>query len=202
MNLVERVTRMLTTPATEWDVVAAENIDPQPLTMSYVVPLTLLGQLAGFIGSAFISAMFMAAFGMHRGLPYWLTVAVLGWVLSVATVYLNAWVVNALAPTFGSKQDFRSAFKLVVFACTAAWVGGILAIIPVLGMLGAIAGGLYSIYLFYLGVPKLMATPPDKVVPYMLVCAVVLIVISMLVGMVVGGVATAIFGMAAMSTGS
>ncbi|MBI5837255.1 MAG: YIP1 family protein [Candidatus Eisenbacteria bacterium] len=202
MNLVERATRMLTTPATEWDVVAAENIDPQPLTMSYVVPLTLLSQLAAFIGSAFVSAMFMAAFGMHRSLPYWLVSAVLAWVLTVVAVYINAWVVNALAPTFGSKQDFRSAFKLVVFACTAAWVGGILAVIPVLGMLGAIAGGLYSIYLFYLGVPRLMATPPDKVVPYMLVSALVLIVVTMLIGLVVGGVTAAMFGLSATGMGS
>ncbi len=201
MNLVDRAIKMITTPKTEWDAVAAETAAPSQVTVGYVVPLSLLAHLASFIGSAFVGAMVSAAFGIHRGVTFWLVSAILGWVLTILVVYIEGWVVNALAPTFASKPDYGNAFKLVAFASTPAWVGGLLAIIPFLGWIGALAGGLYSIYVFYLGVPKLMATPADKVVPYMLVCALVMIVLWFVVGACVAGVTAAIFGASMMGLG-
>ncbi|HVP39352.1 MAG TPA: Yip1 family protein [Candidatus Saccharimonadales bacterium] len=194
MNLVDRAVKMLTTPKTEWDAVVAEPAASQQILVGYVVPMTLLAHLAAFIGSAFVGAMFSAFLGLHRTLTFWLASAVLGWLMSLVLVYVEAAVVNALAPTFGSTKSSLNAFKLVVFASTAAWVGGLLAIIPILGWLGALAGAVYSIYLFYLGLPKLMATPPDKVVAYMLVAALVIIVLWCLASFLVGAVATAMFG--------
>ena len=75
--------------------------------------------------------------------------------------------------------------KMVAFASTPVWVAGVLRLIPALGLLALLAA-LYSIYLFYLGLPSVMKTPPDKVLPYMVVCAVVLIVISVIVGYITG----------------
>ena len=36
--------------------------------------------------------------------------------------------------------------------------------------------------MFYLGLPHLMQTPPDKVIPYMIVSAIVIIVMYLIVG--------------------
>jgi hypothetical protein len=47
-----------------------------------------------------------------------------------------------------------------------------------------VVAGLYAIYLFYLGLPAVMHTPADKVVPYMVVCAIVDIVVMLIVGSV------------------
>jgi hypothetical protein len=193
MNLVDRVVKMLTTPRTEWEVVAAEGTTTGQITTGYVVPMTLAAHLASFIGSVFVGAMF-AAFGVHHSTPFFLVTAVVGWAVSVAVVYLQAWVVNALAPSFGSTPNPLAAFKLVVYAETAGWVGSLLLIIPALGMLGSLAGMLYSIYLFYLGVPRLMGTPPDKVIPYMLVSAVVIIGLTLAAGAVVSVVVGTVIG--------
>jgi hypothetical protein len=194
VNLVDRAVKMLTTPKTEWEVVAAESATPQQVLVGYVVPLTLLAQLAGFIGAAFVGAMMASAFGIHHGAAFWLASAVVGWAASLAVVWVEAWVVNALAPTFGSVPNFTNAFKLVAFSATAAWVGCLLAVVPVLGMLGGLAGALYSIYLFYLGVPRLMSTPQDKVASYMIITAIVILVLWGLTGAVVAGVTTVVFG--------
>ena len=77
--------------------------------------------------------------------------------------------------------------KLVVFASTPMWLAGVLQIIPALGVL-AILAALYAIYLFYLGLPPLMHTPADKVIPYMVVAALVIIVISVCLGVVTAAV--------------
>jgi hypothetical protein len=64
-------------------------------------------------------------------------------------------------------------------------------LLPIIGILAVLAGGIYSIYLFYLGLPVLMKTPPDKVVAYMIVAAVVIFVIYIVIGVVVGTITAA-----------
>ena len=64
------------------------------------------------------------------------------------------------------KNIGRSA-QLVAYSSTAVWVSGIFNIIPSLSILGFL--GLYSIYLFYLGIPVMKKTPDDKRITYMIV---------------------------------
>ena len=47
-----------------------------------------------------------------------------------------------------------------------------------------ILAALYAIYLFYLGLPPLMNTPHEQVIPYMLVSALLVIVVSFVLGLV------------------
>ncbi len=189
MNLVSRAVNMLKSPKTEWDAVVAEEATVSSLYTGYAVPLSLVSHLAGFIGSAFI----VSTFGVHFGTTYWLTSAVLGWLLGLVGLYVSALIVNWLAPKFASTPNTVSAMKLVTFAMTGSWVGGIAQIIPVVGGIVAVAGGVYSIYLFYLGIPKLMGTPQDKVIGYMVVCALVMILIMIAIGLVVGSIVGGMF---------
>ena len=82
------------------------------------------------------------------------------------------------------------ALKLVVYSMTPVWLAGVLNLVPVLAILTVVVA-LYAVYVFYLGLPVLMSTPADKVVPYMLVSALVIIVLSV----ALGAVAAALTGM-------
>jgi hypothetical protein len=53
--------------------------------------------------------------------------------------------------------------------------------------------GLYSLYLLYLGLPRLMKAPADKAMPYTLVTIVAAVALALLVGAVMAPI-TAIFG--------
>jgi uncharacterized membrane protein len=75
---------------------------------------------------------------------------------------------------------------MVAYASTAGWIAGMLRLIPALTPLIFLAA-LYGVYLFYLGLPVVMKTPPDKIVPYMVVSAVVIIVISVVMASLSGG---------------
>jgi hypothetical protein len=193
MSLVTRAINMLKSPKTEWDAVAAEEASVGSLFTGYAVPLSLVSSLAGFIGSAFLASAVTSAFGLHYGMTYYLGTAVVGWILGLVGLYVWALIVNFLAPKFASTANSTNAMKLVVYAMTGSWVGGIAQVIPVLGGIVAIVGGIYSIYLFYLGVPKLMGTPQDKVVVYMIVSAIAMFLIMMVIGMIVTGIAAAMF---------
>lgn len=116
-----------------------------------------------------------------------LSSAIVGFVLGLVGVYVSAIVIEKLAPTFQSRGDTTQAMKLVVFASTPLWLAGIFRLIPVLGILGILAA-LYAIYLFYLGLSPTMHTPQDKVIPYMLVAAIVIFAISLCFGFITAAV--------------
>jgi hypothetical protein len=192
MDIQTRATNILKTPVPEWARIAAEPATANELITGYAAPLAAVPAFSGFIGRTLVGmpVPFMGTFriGIGRGL----VMAILSWVFALIGVYVAAMVVEKLAPQFRSRGDLVQAMKLVVFAYTPVWVAGVLTIFPPLGILMIIAA-FYSIYLFYLGLPIVMGTPQESVIPYMAVAALVIIVISV----VLGACATAIAGIGA-----
>ena len=87
-------------------------------------------------------------------------------------------IIDALAPTFLARKNQENAMKLAVYSLTPTWLAGVFALIPGLGFLRIL--GLYSLYVFWLGLPVLMRPPPDKTAPYAIatvLCGIVLWVV-------------------------
>jgi len=177
MSIVERAKRIIVSPRTEWDVIEREATPTQQLLVGYVLPLAAVAAIASFIGSAIFAGMLGGVFGARVGIGGALVGAIIAVIMAVVSVFVIGFIVDALAPTFGGQKNMNQAMKLVAYSYTPGWVFGILAIIPFLGWLAAVIGGLYGIYVMYLGLPKLMKSPQEKSVPYLIVvivCAIVL----------------------------
>ncbi len=177
MNLIERVKNIIISPAKEWDVIASEQPDTGKIITGYVLPLAGAAALAAFIGYGFISTRFYG--GLNWGIYYALS-ALVG---AIAGVFISAFVIDALAPSFGSEKNMGRSVQLVAYSYTPAWIGGLLAIVPVIGFIGALFG-LYGFYLLYIGMPKLKQTPADKHVGYFVVSLVVIIVAYFVIGLI------------------
>ena len=95
-------------------------------------------------------------------------------------------IVEILAPKFGGPQDADAALKLAVFSPTVAWVAGAAIIIPVLGGIVALIGGLYALYTLYLGVPTVMRVPQEKALTFTLAVIGVAIVVNIAVRLLTG----------------
>jgi hypothetical protein len=200
-KIIARVQAILTTPRTEWPVAAAEPASVGGLYTGYIVIVSALPAIARFIKGSFIGT---SMFGITVRTPVMLGVVgmLLGYVLSLVLVYVMALIVNMLAPSFGGQKDMVQALKSVAYAWTASWIAGIALIVPWLGWLIALAGGIYAIYLLYLGLPHTMKCPPEKSAGYTAVSIIIAIVLSWIVGLLVAGViGTAVLGGAAMSSG-
>ena len=200
MDIKSRVRNILLTPNTEWPAIAEERTPPGDLVTSYVMPLAAIGAIAGFIGGSIVG-MSLPFLGTYRvPIMTGLVGAVLAFIFAIAGVFILAFIINALAPTFGAQQDSNKAFKLAVYSYTPAWIAGVLQIVPALGMLGIIAA-LYGLYLLYLGLPALMKCPKDKAVGYTAVVVVCAIVLSFVVTTITAlFVAPAALGSAALSS--
>jgi len=153
-TLQQRVTGILTSPQTEWPRIAAEAETVSGLYSRYIVLLA----------------------GVGPGVST-LIAGIAQFVMQMAAMIICAKVIAWLAPKFQSTGDTVQALKLVTYANTPSWVAGISNLIPFLGLLVSLIAGLYSIYLYYLGLPSVLKTPDGQVLPFMIVSAIAIIVV-------------------------
>jgi len=192
VDIKTRVRNILLTPNTEWPAIAEEPAQVGAVVTGYVMPLAAIGAIAGFIGGSLVG-MSLPFLGTYRvPIMTGLAGALFAFVFAIIGVFILAFIINALAPTFGAQQDSNRAFKVAVYSYTPAWIAGALQILPALGVLGIIAA-LYGLYLLYLGLPALMKAPQEKAIGYtavVVVCAIVLsIVVASIGGLIMAPVA-------------
>ena len=186
-KIVARARAILVTPKTEWPVVAAEPATVQGLYASYILVVAALPAIAGFIKNSLIGISLLGVTA-RASVGAGLAGMVLQYLLSLVLVYVMSLIANALAPNFGGQKDPVQALKAIAYAWTASWVAGVAVILPWIGWLIAIAGGVYAIYLLYLGLPATMKNPPGQSGSYTAVIVVIGIVLSWIAAAIVGSV--------------
>jgi hypothetical protein len=164
-NIIERAKSVVVSPDATWAAIASERTDAAPLITSYVLPLAGAAAVAQAIGLSIVGQNFGLLGTYRMPLTSALGMAVASLVSAAVGVYVLAIVIDALAPTFGAERSREQALKVAVYSATPVWLAGLLQIIPVLGVL-ALAGASYALYLLYLGLPRLMKSPPDKTLGY------------------------------------
>lgn len=204
MNLVQRVTNILTQPRPEWTRIDAEPATTQGLFTSYAMILALLPAVAGLLGGLLFAGM-LGPLGGAISLGYLLVTAVVGYFVGLGILYAMGMIANALAPSFrgttvggsaaapvvtGGGGNAVAGMKLVVYAATPTWIAGAFGFIPVLNILIYIAGFAYAAYLLYLGSMAVMKVPEGSAIAYTAVLIIIWIVLSIVVGLIV----TAIIG--------
>jgi hypothetical protein len=196
-KLMARVKAILMTPKTEWPVIAAEPATVPDLYKNYIAILAAIPAIAGFIKGSLIGyGMFGVSYRTPIGTG--ITAAIVSYVLSLVLVYVVGLIIDALAPSFGGEKNAVQALKAAAYSYTASWVASIGVIVPGIGWLIALAGGIYGIYLLYLGLPATMKSPPEKSAGYTAVTIIIAIVLGWIVAIVVAGVA----GTGAMMSGA
>ena len=178
MNAAWRARAILADPAGAWARIETEPGDAADLLTSYVVLLALIPAVFGFIGACVVGTIVPGVGVVRAPILGGLFGAVFGYVTTCATVLLLGLLINALAPRFGGRRNFDSAFKLAVYSYTPVWLAGIFLLEPGLRFLGLT--GFYGAYILWCGLPRLMKTPARRVPPYTAVivagaCALALI---------------------------
>lgn len=205
VSIVERAKNILLKPAEEWNVIAAEPATVGSLFTGYAMILAALPVIATilFTGVLGMSAAGLGGMGggtMAMGLSAVAGLAIIGYVLSLVTLYLMSLIVNAVSPSFNGKSDMVQATKLMVYASTPTWVAGLLGWIPLLGWLISLAAIAYCVYLIYLGLKPVLGVPQEKVAGFTVVTVLIYIVLSFIVsGIIVGLLFTTFFGSAMMA---
>lgn len=159
MSLVERIKTILQKPKETWPVIEAEKDTTAALYLDYAAILAAIPPVTTFIGACMTGYV-----GYRVPIVTGAVWAVVGYILSLATIYLSALIIDALAGVFGGQRNFSNAVKVAVYAPTAFWLASVFNVQPPLAFLSLM--GLYSFYLLYTGLAALMKPPADKLLAY------------------------------------
>jgi hypothetical protein len=160
MNAAARVRAILFDPVAAWAVIEKDVGDPAYVLSRYVALLALIPALASFVGATLIGVIAPGGGIIRAGLVDGLFGAIFSYAMNCAMVLILGLIIDLMAPTFGGRRDFEDAFKLAVYSCTPLWLAGIFLILP--GLRFLLLTGCYSIYLLWLGIPRLMKVPEQQ----------------------------------------
>ena len=200
MSIVDRAKNIILKPAEEWNVIADEPATVNSLFTGYAMILAAIPLVAAvlFTGALGVTAAGLGGMGggmMTMGFSAVATMAIVGYVLSLVTLYVMSIIVNAVSPSFNGKSDMVQSTKLMTYASTPTWAAGLVSWIPILGGLISLAAIAYVVYLIYLGLQPVLGVPKEKVAGFTVVIVLIYIVLSLVVsGIIVGLLFSTFFG--------
>lgn len=157
MNAALRAKAILFDPAAEWQRIEQENGDPAFILSHYVAVLALIPAVFSFVGASVVGVVVAGGETLRAPIFNGLFGAIFGYVTTCATVLMLALIVDLVAPLFGGRRDFDSAFKLAVYSFTPVWLAGVFLVLP--GLRFLVCTGFYGAYLVWLGVPRMTKSP-------------------------------------------
>ena len=160
MNAGRRAKAMLIDPLVEWTQIEQESGDPAYVLSRYVALLALVPAVFSFLGACVVGVIVPGVGTVRTPIFDGLFGAIFGYAMTCATVLLLGLVIDLLAPMFGGRKDFDSAFKLAVYSFTPVWLAGIFLLLP--GLRFLVLTGFYGAYILWLGLPRLTKSPEEK----------------------------------------
>jgi len=188
-GLIARVQGILLRPAAEWDVIDAEPATVPGLFTGYACILAAIPAVALILQHLLF---------VHWALLPIIVIVVLSYVANLVGVFILGFIIDALALSFDGQKNQVQAMKVAVYPYTAAWIAGALNIVPVLGILAIIAG-LYGLYILWLGLPKLMKSPPEKTAGYFVVSLIAAFVVNAIIFWIIALMSVSLVASAAVS---
>ncbi|MFZ0424775.1 MAG: Yip1 family protein [Xanthobacteraceae bacterium] len=164
MNAARRAKAILFDPAAAWMDIKEESGDPAFVLSQYVAWLALVPAVFGFIGASVIGEVTSGGGIAHASIFNGLFGAIFGYVMTCGSVLVLGLVIDLVAPLFGGRRDFDSAFKLSVYSFTPVWLVGIFLLLP--GLRFLTLAGFYGAYILWLGLPRLLQPRPRRTLDF------------------------------------
>lgn len=103
------------------------------------------------------------------------------------SLWLGPWMIARLAPSFQSKRDFALCLSMVVFAYIPFLLAqGLSAFFPESWLVG-IPGLIYTVFLYGFALPRVLHTPPERVLGFTLISFFILLGISYGTNLILSG---------------
>ncbi|MGZ2371186.1 Yip1 family protein [Ancylomarina sp. YFZ004] len=187
-HLLNRIKLVVVNPKEAWAKIKDEPTSSKELIVSYMLPLVLIPTIASFIGYGLTgSNTYFRASSISWGLNQ----AILAFAGAFLGVFVSAWCIHKLAPSFGTQTSINKALKLVVYAYTPSWLAGVFYLVPTLAILGLVAS-IYSLYILYIGFVPITQVSEEKKINYFIVSLIIIIAVSIILSLILGAILVSI----------
>lgn len=193
-SIITTAKQFILNPKLEWEVAKEDNDSAQQHVMKYVLPLALISAVAIFIGVGLIGYRVLGY--RVQSVSGGLAQAIMSLASILIGVYLSGFVIHKLGPTFDTAVSIDKAVKLVGFSYTAILLAGVLNIFPPLAFF-TFLGGLYSLYILYIGFKPMTNVSDEKSTSYFVVSLLVIVGVYIIVGLILAGI-IGVFGFTAL----
>ena len=151
-----RATLVLLHPKACWITISRERYTPKIITVTVLLPLAIIAVLGPVIGHK-IFGVDVEYFGLWRApLFHSLTNQSLVIAMLLASLFLDALMLNKLAPHFYRSISYNRAFALVAYSAIPTLLAWVLGIIPGLLFVKPLAF-LYTFYILFLGIDHMIS---------------------------------------------
>ena len=184
-KIINTAKQFIVSPKSEWEVAKEDNNTAHQHVMRYVLPLALISAVAIFIGVGLIGYRVLGY--RVQSVSGGLAQAIISLASILIGVYLSGFVIHKLAPTFNTTVTLDKAVKLVGFSYTAILLAGVLNIFPPLAFF-TFLGGLYSLYILYIGFKPMTNVSDEKSSSYFIVSLLVIVGVYIVIGVILAGI--------------
>lgn len=181
MDALKRMARIVLQPNAEWDRIAVEDTSISVLVRLYILPLALLAPISTYIGIRWFNATWDEDMGFLVPANEAFTAAATTLLASIGSVFALAGIFVLLAPLYGSTRDYRVALKVAAFGAVPVLLAGATFFLPVMALVGLI-GLSHTLYLYWIGVHRVLRVKPGHQAEFVGISLVLLIVASTLGG--------------------
>lgn len=159
MNIFS-IFRVLTAPGDLFRELAVHKPSPQQVFFGYVIWLGFIPPLCAYIGMVSFGWHFGVGEAVHIGAVAAIGVAIAYYVCLFLGYMLTTGLMQWMAPTYNADTHLGLHAALTAIVGTPLMLGGVLHLYPLLplNLLFLIPAIIWSVYLLYTGVPKLLGT--------------------------------------------
>ena len=115
--------------------------------------------------------------------------ALLGYGLTIGSVWLVGKIIVYLAPRFSFETDETKAMKVAVYSSVPYLAAGVLNLFPALSSIQFIAG-IYTLYVFYLGLPIVVEVPKEKQLSFIVSVLIAMVCLYLITGWITSFILT------------
>jgi hypothetical protein len=187
-KVIQRARALLLSPRAEWPVIAAEPATAADLYREYIMIVAAIPPICLFVKTSILGYAWHGFTVYRVSMGAGLTAAVLQYVISLLGVYVLAVIIDSLAANFGGQPNRIQALKAAGYSYTASWIAGFGQLLPGLYALIALAGGIYSAFLLYLGLQSTMKVLPERAAGYTAVAVTAALILGWIIALITGGI--------------
>lgn len=166
-------------PPPTWAAYQSEGRDWTQTAIHFTLPVVL----ASLLVAALLTILF-TPFGLTYSLGY----LIVGVIFGLLWIAVAALIFNVFAGTFDGRPDYDKAFAMLSLCAVPGLAGQALVPIPLIGWLISLALSIYGLVLLYQAAPAFLAVPQDKRALHYAVSLITVIVLSIVVSAIVGGI--------------
>lgn len=155
---------LLFRPQEEWQAIANDKDSMTGTILFHLMPMALLPAIAWFYGATAVGWKIVTDEPIRMTVGSVAPIAILFWLGMIGGTLFIGGLMHWMATTYGATPSPARSVRLATYTATPLFIAGLAGFFPILwlDMLLGVAAGCYTIYLLYLGIPRMMDIPEER----------------------------------------